>query len=173
MSTGIHPEDSLEEMYASLPPLKWSKEILDGLVQNFKFHTNWGVMYPDEGQTAAQAPAGYITLFWDYFTDGNFRLPTTRFVLDFLGYYKFHISQLHPIGMVQIRDFEFLCRSMRIVPTINRFRVFYQLPYSQGFYSFAQRSSAKKILLTPPPPPPPPVNIFMTGNPSFALSKLE
>ncbi|KAJ0611877.1 hypothetical protein HanHA300_Chr01g0020811 [Helianthus annuus] len=52
--------------------------------------------------------------------------------------------------MVRIRHFEFLCRSMHIDPTVNRFRVFYQLHCSQGFYSFAQRSSAKKILLTPP-----------------------
>ncbi|KAJ0622898.1 hypothetical protein HanIR_Chr01g0025791 [Helianthus annuus] len=39
---------------------------------------------------------------------------------------------------------------MRIKPTVNRFRVFYQLHCSPGFYSFAQRSSAKKILLVPP-----------------------
>ncbi|MFS7911779.1 hypothetical protein Hanom_Chr02g00122111 [Helianthus anomalus] len=49
-------------------------------------------MYLEEGQKAAQAPAGYITLFWDYFTAGNFQLPVTRFVLDILKYYKFHIS---------------------------------------------------------------------------------
>ncbi|KAF5822224.1 hypothetical protein HanRHA438_Chr01g0024481 [Helianthus annuus] len=52
--------------------------------------------------------------------------------------------------MVRIRHFEFLCRSMRIEPTVNRFGVFYQLHCSQGFYSFAQRSSAKKILRVPP-----------------------
>ncbi|MFS7985915.1 hypothetical protein Hanom_Chr11g01004271 [Helianthus anomalus] len=122
-------------MSAIVPPLKWSKETFDGL-----------------GQTAAQAPAGYITLFWDYFSEGNFRLPVTRFFLDILEYYKFHISQLHPIRMVWIQHFEFLCRSMHIEPTVNRFRVFYQLHCSQGFYYFAQHSSAKKILLPPPPP---------------------
>ncbi|MFS7953485.1 hypothetical protein Hanom_Chr07g00619221 [Helianthus anomalus] len=128
MSTKEQPEDSSEEMSASLPPLKWSKEIFDSLVKNFKFPDAWGVRYPEEGQTAADAPAGYITLFWDYFADGNFRLPTTRFVLDVLDYYKFHISQLHPIGMVRIRHFEFLCRSMRIEPTINRFRDLKDIP---------------------------------------------
>ncbi|MFS7899265.1 hypothetical protein Hanom_Chr05g00413831 [Helianthus anomalus] len=57
-------------------------------------------MYPEDEQTAEQAPASYISLFWDYFTEGNFRLPVTRFVLDILGYYKFHLSQLNPMGMV-------------------------------------------------------------------------
>ncbi|KAJ0668641.1 hypothetical protein HanPI659440_Chr17g0691791 [Helianthus annuus] len=52
--------------------------------------------------------------------------------------------------MVRIRHFEFLCQSMYIESTVYRFRVFYQLHCSQGFYSFAQRSSAKKILLHPP-----------------------
>ncbi|MFS7990912.1 hypothetical protein Hanom_Chr11g01064551 [Helianthus anomalus] len=88
MFTGEHPDDSAEEMSASLPPLKWSKEIFDGLVQNFKF-------------------------------------PKAGFVLDILDYYKFHISQLNPMGMVRIRHFEIVCRSMHIEPTVDRFRVFY------------------------------------------------
>ncbi|KAM0027686.1 hypothetical protein Hdeb2414_s0019g00543061 [Helianthus debilis subsp. tardiflorus] len=39
---------------------------------------------------------------------------------------------------------------MFIEPTVNRFRVLYQMHCSQGFYSFAQRALAKKILLHPP-----------------------
>ncbi|MFS8018900.1 hypothetical protein Hanom_Chr15g01397541 [Helianthus anomalus] len=134
MSTKEHLEDSSEELSASQPPLKWLREIFYGLVKNFKFPDSWGVRYREEGQTMADAPAGYITLFWDYFVEGNFRLPTTRFVLDVLDLYKFHISELYPIGMVRIRHFEFLCESLHIEPTVNRFRVFYQFHCSQGFY---------------------------------------
>ncbi|MFS7997451.1 hypothetical protein Hanom_Chr12g01141961 [Helianthus anomalus] len=57
---------------------------------------------------------------------------------------------MHPIGMVRIHHFEFVCRSMHIKPTVNHFRVFYQMHCSQGFYSFAQRAPAQKILLNPP-----------------------
>ncbi|KAJ0500705.1 hypothetical protein HanRHA438_Chr11g0491891 [Helianthus annuus] len=140
--------------------MKWSREIFYGLVKNFKFPQSWVVIYPEEGQTAAQAPAGHITLCWDYFTEGNFQLPVTRFVLDILDYYKFHISQLNPMGMVRIRHFEFLCRSMHIEPTVVRFRVFYELHCAQGFYSFAQRPSAKKLLLVP-------LKSFHEWNPKF------
>ncbi|KAJ0928380.1 hypothetical protein HanRHA438_Chr04g0193411 [Helianthus annuus] len=35
--------------------------------------------------------------------------------------------------MVRIRHFEFLCRPMHIEPTVNRFRVFYQMHCSQVF----------------------------------------
>ncbi|MFS7927576.1 hypothetical protein Hanom_Chr04g00310791 [Helianthus anomalus] len=67
-----------------------------------------------------------------------------------LHYYGFHISQMSPPGMVRVRHFEFLCRSYGIKPTVEKFRVFYQLIRNIGFYSFGNRGSAKKILLNPP-----------------------
>uniref|UniRef100_A0A251RMQ0 Putative transposase (Putative), gypsy type n=1 Tax=Helianthus annuus TaxID=4232 RepID=A0A251RMQ0_HELAN len=150
MSTGEHQEGFTEEMSTELPPLKWSRASFDGLVQNFKFPESWGALFPEEGQTAADAPAGYITLFWDFFCDGNFRLPVKKFFLEILEFYNIHLSQLHPIGMVRVRHFEFVCRTMHIEPTVPRFRVFHQMHCTQGFYSFVQRASAKKILLHPP-----------------------
>ncbi|KAJ0702453.1 hypothetical protein HanPI659440_Chr14g0529691 [Helianthus annuus] len=52
--------------------------------------------------------------------------------------------------MVRVRHFEFVCRTMHVEPTVPRFRVFHQMHYTQGFYSFVQRASAKKILHQPP-----------------------
>ncbi|KAF5773923.1 hypothetical protein HanXRQr2_Chr13g0594271 [Helianthus annuus] len=150
MSTGEHQEDLAEEMSTELPPLKWPRATFDGLIRNLKFPENWGALYPEEGQTAADAPAGYITLFWDFFCEGNFRLPVTKFFLEILGFYNLHISQLHPIGMVRVRHFEFMCRTMHVEPTVSRFRVFHQMHCTQGFYSFVQRASTKKILQQPP-----------------------
>ncbi|KAJ0680737.1 hypothetical protein HanPI659440_Chr16g0627711 [Helianthus annuus] len=93
---------------------------------------------------------GILLYFGIFFSAGNFRLPATKFFLDIFSYYKFHISQMHPIGMVRVRHFEFACCTMHIEPTVTRFRVFHQMHCSQGFYSFMQRTSAKKILLQPP-----------------------
>ncbi|KAJ0482093.1 hypothetical protein HanIR_Chr13g0650041 [Helianthus annuus] len=150
MSTGEHHEDLAEEMSTALPPLKWSKTAFDGLIRNLKFSESWGALYPEEGQTAADAPAGYITLFWDFFCEGNFRLPVTKFFLEILEFYNLYISQVHPIGMVRVRHFEFVCRKMHVEPTVSRFRVFHQMHCTQGFYSFVQRASAKTILHQPP-----------------------
>ncbi|KAJ0914782.1 hypothetical protein HanPSC8_Chr06g0242511 [Helianthus annuus] len=66
-----------------------------------------------------------------------------------LHYYAFQISQLSPMGMVRIRHFEFLCRSQGLEPTVEKFRVFYQLIRTLGFFSFALRN-VKKILINPP-----------------------
>ncbi|MFS7974248.1 hypothetical protein Hanom_Chr09g00866361 [Helianthus anomalus] len=117
MSTRDYHEDSTEEMSAEDPD-------------------NWGDCYPEEGQMAADALTGYVTLFWDFFCADNFRLPVTNFFLEFLEYYKIHISQLHPIGMVRVRHFEFVCRTMHIKPTVPRFPVFHEMHCSQEWELF-------------------------------------
>ncbi|MFS8034086.1 hypothetical protein Hanom_Chr17g01577071 [Helianthus anomalus] len=150
MSIGDHHEDSAEEKVVELSPLKWSRETFDGLIRNFRFPESWDARYPDEGQTTADAPAGYITLFWDFFSLGKFRLHVTKFFLDILAYYKFHISQMHPIGMDKVRHVKFVCHMMHIEPSVTQFQVFHQMHCSQGFYSFMQWASTKKILLQPP-----------------------
>ncbi|MFS7915729.1 hypothetical protein Hanom_Chr02g00168661 [Helianthus anomalus] len=55
-----------------------------------------------------------------------------------LHHYGFHISQMSPPDMVRVRHFEFLCRSHGIEPTVEKFRVFYQLIRNIGFYFFRQ-----------------------------------
>ncbi|MFS7945098.1 hypothetical protein Hanom_Chr06g00519971 [Helianthus anomalus] len=119
------------------------------VVQGQKFPDEWDALYSAEGQTAADAPPGYITLFANFFGEGNFRLPATNFMLAILHFYAFHISQLIPMGMVRIRNFEFICRSQGLEPSVARLRVFYQLIRNMGFYSFALRN-VKKILINPP-----------------------
>ncbi|KAM0021253.1 hypothetical protein Hdeb2414_s0024g00648821 [Helianthus debilis subsp. tardiflorus] len=52
------------------------------------------------------------------------------------------------MGMVRIRHFEFICRPQALEPLVDKFRVFYQLIWNMGFYSFAQ-CSVKKILINP------------------------
>ncbi|KAJ0770193.1 hypothetical protein HanPI659440_Chr07g0254401 [Helianthus annuus] len=53
------------------------------------------------------------------------------------------------MGMVRIRNFEFVCRSQGEHLTVERFRAFYQLQNNFGFFSFALRNE-KKILINPP-----------------------
>ncbi|MFS7962947.1 hypothetical protein Hanom_Chr08g00732451 [Helianthus anomalus] len=74
----------------------------------------------------------------------------TNFMAHILQDYGFHILQMSPPDMVRVRHFEFLCRAHDIEPTVEKFRVFYQLIRNMGFYSFGNRGAAKKILLNPP-----------------------
>ncbi|KAM0035610.1 hypothetical protein Hdeb2414_s0015g00448381 [Helianthus debilis subsp. tardiflorus] len=139
----------VEEGTGPLPILKWDQGLFEQIVRGFQFPAEWHTRYPQQGQTAADAPPGYITLFADFFIDDNFRLSATQFMAAILHFYGFHISQLSPVGMVKIRHFEFVCRSQGQEPTIDKFRAFYQLIQNLGFYYFGLRG-AKKILINPP-----------------------
>ncbi|KAM0034110.1 hypothetical protein Hdeb2414_s0016g00493601 [Helianthus debilis subsp. tardiflorus] len=105
--------------------------------------------YPQEGDTAADAPTGYVTLWADFFGVCNLRLPLTVFVVDVLEWYKLHISQFSPFGMTRIRNLEYTFRAFGIEPTLGDFRRCYQMTMSMGFFSFRQRDGSH-TLMTPP-----------------------
>ncbi|MFS7921136.1 hypothetical protein Hanom_Chr03g00233181 [Helianthus anomalus] len=143
-------QESVSSEEGPVPVLKWDLGLFEQIVRSFWFPPEWDARYPAQGQTAADAPPGYITLYEDFFLQGNFRLPATNFMGSILHHYNFHLSQMSPPGMVRVRHFEFLCRSHGIEPTVEKFRAFYQLQQTMGFFSFASRGAAKKILLNPP-----------------------
>ena len=63
-----------------VPVLKWDLGLFEQIVRSFRFPPEWDARYPAQGQTAADAPPGYITLYEDFFLQGNFRLPATNFL---------------------------------------------------------------------------------------------
>ncbi|KAJ0557073.1 hypothetical protein HanIR_Chr07g0321001 [Helianthus annuus] len=132
-----------------LPVLKWTKKTFDRLIRDIQMPPEYGACYPSDGDTGADAPTGYVTMWADFFGDCNLRLPLTVFVVEVLEWYKVHISQLSPFGMIRIRNFEFTFRALGIEPTVGDFRRFYQMTVSLGFFSFRQREGSPK-LMTPP-----------------------
>ncbi|MFS8003052.1 hypothetical protein Hanom_Chr13g01209341 [Helianthus anomalus] len=128
-----------EETQIEEGTLKWDQGLVEQITRGFRFPPEWDAQYPSQGQTAADAPPGYITLFEDYFLQGNFRLLATEFIAHILHYYGFHLSQMSPPGMVRVRHFKFLCRSHGIEPTFEKFRVFYKLIRNIRFYSFGNK----------------------------------
>ncbi|MFS7953023.1 hypothetical protein Hanom_Chr07g00613791 [Helianthus anomalus] len=105
--------------------------------------------YPQEGDTTGDAPAGYVTMFADFFGDCNLRLPLANFVAEVLDYYKLHISQLSPLGMIRVRNFEYTFHALGIEPIVGDFQRFYQLSVSMGFFSFRQREGTPKLMVLP------------------------
>ncbi|KAF5796606.1 hypothetical protein HanXRQr2_Chr08g0353591 [Helianthus annuus] len=141
-------EEEVQVEGGPVPVLKWDQGLFEQLVRGFQFPAEWDTRYPQQGQTAADAPPGYITLFADFFLEGTFHLPATHFIATILHFYGFQISEMSPMGMVRVRHFEFLCRSHGLEPDIEKFRSMYQLIRNMGFYSFTLRN-VKKILLNP------------------------
>ncbi|KAM0067350.1 hypothetical protein Hdeb2414_s0002g00060051 [Helianthus debilis subsp. tardiflorus] len=142
-------DDDVDVAGGGLPVLKWSKTGFKTLMITVHMSDDWKATYPQEGDTGADAPAGYITLWADFFNEGNLRLPVTVFVAEVLEYYHIHISQLSPFGMFRIRNFEYTFRAHGLPLTVENFRRFYQLTVNTGFFSFTQRHGSLK-LMTPP-----------------------
>ena len=102
-------DDDVDVPGGGLPVLKWSKGGFKTLMATVQMAKDWNATYPQVGDTGADAPAGYITLWADFFNDGNLRLPVTVFVAEVLEYYHLHISQLSPFGMFRIRKIHIPC----------------------------------------------------------------
>ncbi|MFS7951573.1 hypothetical protein Hanom_Chr07g00596771 [Helianthus anomalus] len=117
-----------------------------GSLPVIKMPAEYGEIYLKDGETTVDAPAGYVTLFSEFFVLRNFWLSLTVFMAELLEYYRIHISQLSPLGMVRARHFEYCFRSQDIEPTLENFRRFYQLHVQLGFYSFQLRDGTFKIL---------------------------
>ncbi|KAJ0434601.1 hypothetical protein HanRHA438_Chr17g0823801 [Helianthus annuus] len=122
MSEGAEEVVVVEKTGGGMPPLKWEEGLFEQVVWGHQFAAEWDARYPTQGQIAADAPPGYITLFADFFGEGNFRLLVTNFFGEILSFCHFHVSQLSPMGMVRIRHFEFVCQSQGKNPLLRSFR---------------------------------------------------
>ncbi|MFS7989078.1 hypothetical protein Hanom_Chr11g01042511 [Helianthus anomalus] len=71
-------------------------------MRDIQMPSKYGAIYPQEGDTATDASAGYVTMWSDFFGVCNLCLPLTVFVTEVLEWYKFHISQLSPFGMIRV-----------------------------------------------------------------------
>ncbi|KAM0042668.1 hypothetical protein Hdeb2414_s0010g00332481 [Helianthus debilis subsp. tardiflorus] len=133
----------------NLPVLRWIRASFDVLMRDIQIPPEYGVVYPQENDTADDAPAEHITMFADFFGVSNLRLPLTLFVVEVLEWDKLHISQLSPFGMIRVRNFEYTFRALGIERTVRDFRRFYQMTVSTGFLSFRQWDGRPKLMVPP------------------------
>ncbi|MFS8021024.1 hypothetical protein Hanom_Chr16g01422621 [Helianthus anomalus] len=73
-------EEEIQVEEGLVPALKWDQGLFEQLVRGFQFLAEWDARYPQQGQTAVDAPPGYITLLADFFFEGNFHFPATHFM---------------------------------------------------------------------------------------------
>ncbi|KAF5763980.1 hypothetical protein HanRHA438_Chr15g0698871 [Helianthus annuus] len=110
-SSAAEEETQVNAPSKFLPVLKCSESVFDNLMKSIQMRTAYGARYPQEGDTAGDAQAGYVSMFADWFEICNLRLPLTVFMVDLLEYYNIHISQLSPFGMICARHFEYTFRA--------------------------------------------------------------
>ncbi|GJR38756.1 hypothetical protein Tco_1214440 [Tanacetum coccineum] len=94
---------------------------------------------PDRGDRIVDFPEGKIGMYTKFFEFANFRIPISQFLFDILGHYQIHLSQLSVIGATKVSHFEIQCCVLRVIPSVNLFRVFYIPSYNSGWMSFSKR----------------------------------
>ncbi|MFS7911530.1 hypothetical protein Hanom_Chr02g00119231 [Helianthus anomalus] len=62
-------EESVQVEEGLLPVLKWDQGLFEQTTRGFQFPPEWDARYPRQGQTAADAPVGYIKFFADFFLE--------------------------------------------------------------------------------------------------------
>ncbi|KAJ0611431.1 hypothetical protein HanHA300_Chr01g0015731 [Helianthus annuus] len=120
---------------------KWGVTSYNNLVQDYGIRAEWNPILPSKTDTAFPLKSGKITLFSDFFKFYNFRLPVTKFLKLVLDYYRIHISQLHPLGLVKLRQFEFACIALGHIPELIVFRAFFVLVWKSPFFTFDRRDT--------------------------------
>ncbi|KAF5786019.1 hypothetical protein HanXRQr2_Chr10g0435651 [Helianthus annuus] len=113
----------------------------NNLVQDYGIRTEWNPVLPSRTDTAFPLKEGKITLFSDFFNFCNFRLPVTKFCKLVLDHYRIHISQLHPLGLVELRQFEFACVALGHIPELIVFRAFFVLVWKSPFFTIDRRDT--------------------------------
>ncbi|KAJ0946630.1 hypothetical protein HanRHA438_Chr01g0006081 [Helianthus annuus] len=143
MAEEHHPEENPGEE-GPLRVLKWDLGLFEQITKGFRFPAEWDARYPGQNQTAADAPPGYITLFEDFFLQGNFRLPATNFMAHILQYYGFHISngESSPFRIFMPCP-RYRTHSGEITGLLSAYQKY-------GVLFLGNRGAAKKILLNPP-----------------------
>ncbi|MFS7997093.1 hypothetical protein Hanom_Chr12g01137681 [Helianthus anomalus] len=118
---------------------KWGTISFNNLVQEYDIKLEWNPVLPSKQDTTFPLKHGKITLFMYFFKFCNFRLPITKFCKSVLDEYPIHISQLHPLGLVKLCQFEFACIALGHIPEITVFRAFSFLCGNPPFFTFDRR----------------------------------
>ncbi|KAJ0704267.1 hypothetical protein HanPI659440_Chr14g0560751 [Helianthus annuus] len=125
---------------------KWGVMSFNNLVHDYGIRAEWNPVLPSKTDTAFPLKAGKITLFSDFFKFCNFRLPITKFLKLVLDFYRIHISQIHPLGLVKLRQFEYACVALGHIPELIVFRAFFVLVWKSPFFTFDRRDTEVSCL---------------------------
>ncbi|KAJ0701401.1 hypothetical protein HanOQP8_Chr10g0378951 [Helianthus annuus] len=118
---------------------KWGLASYYNLIHDYGIRAEWNLVLPSKIDTAFPLKKGKITLFSDFFKFYNFRLPITNFCKLVLDHYPIRISQLHPLGLIKLRQFEFACTALGHLPELVIFRAFFVLVWKYPFFTFDRR----------------------------------
>ncbi|GJX27032.1 hypothetical protein Tco_0233328 [Tanacetum coccineum] len=124
---------------------KLNQKALDALCTKYHIPASVHPSLPGSDKSILQSPDGKIGVYSRFFDFANYRLPLSQFLVDVLGHFRIHLSQLSVFGAAKVSHFEILCRVHGFQPSINLFRAFYTSSYTKGWLSFIKRFDAAPV----------------------------
>ncbi|GJT77119.1 hypothetical protein Tco_1043844 [Tanacetum coccineum] len=97
----------------------------------------------ESGQTALDAPNGYIPLYMSLFSIGNLCFPLNNFCLDVFEFFRCHFLLLNPFGVACVTTFVVSCKAYGEEATVPLFRAFLTLGASGDWLTFQNRHGSK------------------------------
>ncbi|GJU79446.1 zinc finger, C6HC-type containing protein [Tanacetum coccineum] len=129
---------------------KLNQKALDALCTKYHIPASVHPSLPGSDKSILQSPDGKIGVYSRFFDFANYRLPLSQFLVDVLGHFRIHLSQLSVFVAAKVSHFEILCRDHRFHPSVNLFRAFYTSSYTKGWLSFIKRSDAAPVCYSKP-----------------------
>ncbi|MFS7943854.1 hypothetical protein Hanom_Chr06g00505101 [Helianthus anomalus] len=90
----------------------------------------------------AECTPDQIVLYTLSFSSCGVCYPFSSFKINLLRHFKFHISQLHPLGFIRVVHLELSSVAVFGEPTIPLFCMFYKLISDRDWFTFAKRKDS-------------------------------
>ncbi|GJV35327.1 leucine-rich repeat, cysteine-containing subtype protein [Tanacetum coccineum] len=87
---------------------KLNKKALDALCTKYHIPASVHPCLPGSDKSILQSPDGKIGVYSQFFNFANYRLPLSQFLVDVLGHFRIHLSQLSIFGAAKMDLFAFI-----------------------------------------------------------------
>ncbi|GJZ35424.1 hypothetical protein Tco_0581241 [Tanacetum coccineum] len=122
-----------------------TQDDLDDLIIKYKIPRDLHPRLPLEEFVMSELLDDAIGIYHRMFDFFGVRIPFSSFLLALIKHYRVYFSQLGPLGLNKVINFEVLCRSLLIEPTVTLFRVFQTLCKQGDWFSFAKRRAPSPV----------------------------
>ncbi|KAL8229791.1 hypothetical protein R6Q57_014691 [Mikania cordata] len=136
-------------LLVSTHEINWMPSDFEGFLKEFRIFPEWHPELPSLGSAALDVHSGKIWLYVDIFRFSHFQLPISKFFLHILERYGLHISQMIPLGLIHLYQYEFVLRSARAAVIPLYFQIFFKLVKKDDWYSFDKRGGPSMVLKVP------------------------